>query len=214
MAIDVTEALWAESAAIADFIDELDDDSFDTASLCEGWRVRDVMSHMIIGHTTGALPMMAKVARFRFDVPAGSKALSIDYGSTHTAAEIRTAWRDVVAHRTARGIARMIPDKEGFVDHLIHHQDMRRPLGRPRSIDPAHLGFALDAATGIGGFLGAKGRMKGLAWRATDIDWAKGDGPEVAGSAEALLLAAGGRASVFPELTGEGVSVLRDRCAT
>ena len=48
--------------------------------------------------------------------------------------ELRTAWHGVVDGRTMHGIARTISKKEGFTDHLIHHQDIRRPLGRPRSI--------------------------------------------------------------------------------
>ena len=40
-----------------------------------------------------------------------------------------------------------------------------------------------------------------------------GDGPEVKGSGEAILLALGGRPSVLDELGGEGLAALRERMA-
>ena len=39
------DLLWSESADLAALMDELDDAAFDHASLCDGWRVRDVVSH-------------------------------------------------------------------------------------------------------------------------------------------------------------------------
>jgi uncharacterized protein (TIGR03083 family) len=39
----------AEMASISEYLHELDDEQWDEASLCEGWRVRDVISHMCVG---------------------------------------------------------------------------------------------------------------------------------------------------------------------
>ena len=72
---------------------------------------------------------------------------------------------------------------------------------------------ALDAAPGIGGFLKAKGRAQGLRLLASDVDWSWGEGPEVKGPGEAILLALGGRPSVLGELGGDGVATLRERVA-
>jgi uncharacterized protein (TIGR03083 family) len=208
---DYDRLMWAESQDLATFLGELDDREFDRDSLCDGWRVRDVVSHMIVGHTTSMPTMLRGIARYRGNVPKGSLELSRQFGSAHTPAEIREAWSGVARDHTRRGIARVISPKEGFVDHLIHHQDIRRPLAHPRAIPAERLTAALDALTKIGGFLGSKGRMKALRWVANDIDWSWGDGPEVQGPAEALILAAGGRAASLDELTGGGVATLRER---
>ena len=58
-----------------------------------------------------------------------------------------------------------------------------------------------------------KGRVAGLAYRATDLDWSggPGDGAVLEGPAEALLLAICGRAVALADLTGDGVEVLRTR---
>ncbi len=208
---DYTALLWEESGDIANFLTEAEDADFDQASLCEGWRVRDVMSHMIVGHSTPLPQMMGAIAKHRFNVPRGSREMSIDYGSSHSPDEIRAAWSGVVDERMTRGISRLISKKEALVDHMIHHQDMRRPLGRPREIPQQRLEASLDAMPTIGGFLGSKKRMRGLRWQATDMDWSWGEGPSVEGPAEALMLAASGRSSALDDLSGDGVATLRSR---
>ncbi|HNJ98606.1 MAG TPA: maleylpyruvate isomerase family mycothiol-dependent enzyme [Ilumatobacteraceae bacterium] len=206
--------MWAESRAIADTLDGLDDASFDHATLCAGWRVRDVISHMLLGHTTPMPKMVLMLGKYGFNVPKASLKGSIDFGTEHSPAELRAAWRGVVDGKTRRGITKVIPTKEGFVDHMIHLQDILRPLGRSRAIPADHLTAALDVMPTLGGFVKSKQRMKGLRWRATDVDWTWGDGPEVVGPAEALILLASGRTAPLPEVSGDGVDTLRQRLAT
>ncbi|HEU5301533.1 MAG TPA: maleylpyruvate isomerase family mycothiol-dependent enzyme [Acidimicrobiia bacterium] len=205
--------IWDESTDIATTLGELGDAEFDTMSLCEGWRVRDVVSHMIVGHTTPLSTILLEVAKNRFSVPKASFEASREYGSAHSAAEIRDAWSAVARDHTRKGISKTISEKEGFVDHLIHHQDIRRPVGRPRTIPAERLTAALDALPTIGGFLKSKQRMKDLSWRATDVDWSFGEGPEVSGPAEALILASSGRPAALPELSGDGHAALASRLA-
>jgi uncharacterized protein (TIGR03083 family) len=208
MAHDYDGLLWAETSDLAATLHELSDADFDHSSLCEGWRVRDVASHMIVGHTFGLLSILGEVAKHRGNVPKASLHGSIAYGSSHSPAEIRAAFDDLAANRVRRGISKVIKTSEGFADHLIHHQDIRRPLGRPRAIPTERLVAALDVVPSSAGS-GAKKRMPGLRWVATDVDWAWGSGPEVRGPAEALILAASGRAVVLDELAGDGVARLK-----
>lgn len=210
---DYETLMWDESADLASLLDELADEDFDHASLCDGWRVRDVVSHMVLGHTTPMPRMLGMVGRYGFNVPKASLKGSAAYGSAHSADQIRAAWHGVVEGRTAKGIAKVVSKPEGFVDHLIHHQDIRRPLGRPRSIPEDRLVAALDAMPTIGGFVKSKQRMKGLRWTATDVDWGSGDGPEVTGTAEALILLSSGRPAPIAEVSGEGVANLEERVA-
>ncbi|MFO7590726.1 MAG: maleylpyruvate isomerase family mycothiol-dependent enzyme [Acidimicrobiia bacterium] len=205
--------LWDESSDIAAALGELQDAEFDAMSLCEGWRVRDVVSHMVVGHTAPMSKILVEVAKNGFSVPKGSFEISREYGSAHSAAEIRDAWSAVARDHTRKGITKVISEKEGMVDLLIHHQDIRRPLGRPRTIPAERLTAALDALPTIGGFLKSKQRMRGLSWRATDVDWTFGEGPEVSGPAEALILAASGRPAALPELSGDGQAELASRLA-
>ena len=100
---------------------------------------------------------------------------------------------------------------EFFVDKLIHDQDIRRPLGLARDIPADHLVAALDTIPRIGGFLKSNRNAKGLRLVGTDVRHTVGDGPEVRGPAEAVVLAVSGRTVALPELDGDGVAVLRER---
>ena len=202
-----------ELAAISECLRELRDDQWDAPSLCDGWRVRDVVSHMCVGYTTPMPAMVAKVARRRFNVPKASYEESIAFASARTPAEILAVLDEIHTTNLKRGIAKVIKPAEGLVDHLIHHQDIRRPLGLPRTMPSDRLVAALDVVPGLGGFVKAKQRTAGLRLVATDVAWEHGDGPEVQGTGEALLLAASGRAIVLDELEGDGVRTLRERLA-
>lgn len=205
------ELMWEETADMATFLDDLPDADWETASLCAGWNIKAVMSHMLLGHTTPMPRMLATVARYGFNVSKASADMSSRYAAEHSAGELRAEWHEVVSQRMRKGIAKVIPTKEGFFDHFVHHQDMRRPVGRSRSIPERRLVAALDAMPTIGGFVGSGKRAKGLRWTATDVGWTWGDGPEVTGNAEALILVASGRGVALDELSGDGVATLRSR---
>jgi uncharacterized protein (TIGR03083 family) len=202
-----------ELASISNLAHELSDDQWDRASLCEGWRVRDVISHMCVGYTTPMAVMMAKIARYGFNVPKASKQESIAFGTAHSPAQILAVFDTIHRDRVRKGITKVIKTEEAVVDHFVHHQDIRRPLGLPRAMPEDRLRAALDVARNLGGFVKSKQRIAGLRLVAGDLDWSHGDGPEVRGSGEALLLAATGRPIVLDELKGDGVDVLRTRMA-
>lgn len=97
-----------------------------------------------------------------------------------------------------------------MTDGTIHHQDIRRALGMPRTIPQdrlaAVLDFSLTAPT-----LPSKSNRRGLRLVATDLDWSSGDGHEVTGPSEALLMAVAGRPHALAELHGKGLPTLRNR---
>lgn len=211
MGIDYDRFRLDEMACISDFLDTIDDADFDRPSLCEGWRIRDVVSHMCVGYTTPAGAMVRELARYRFDVPRASLDASIAYGSAHSADELRRTYRRIHTDDVKKGIAHVIPAREGLVDHVIHHSDISRPLGVAHEVPPDRLVAALGAAVGIGGFLKSKQRAKGLRWVATDVEWSWGEGPEVRGPGEALLCALGGRPAALADLDGDGIGELARR---
>ncbi len=97
-----------------------------------------------------------------------------------------------------------------LVDGVVHHQDIRRPLGLPRNIPAERLLPALRCALiapPIRGFW----RVRGLRLVATDLGWAAGAGLQVQGPAEALLMAVAGRRGVVGELSGPGRQILARR---
>ena len=210
---DYDQLRYDELASISEFVRELSDEQWDHDSLCRGWRVRDVMSHMVLGYTTPMTSMIAMVAKHGFNVPKASAEGSVAYGSAHTPAQIMTVFDTIPKEHVHKGISKVIKPQDGLVDHIVHQQDMRRPLGMPRQIPEDRLLAALDVVPGVGGFVGAKKRAAGLHLVATDVEWSHGEGPEVRGTGEAILLALTGRPVALDELSGDGVATLRERVA-
>ena len=150
---DYDELRLDELAAISEFAHQLCDQHWDHPSLCDGWRVRDVISHMCVGYTTPLPAMVAKLARYRFDVPKASKNESIAFANVRGSAELLEVFDRIHRERIRKGISRFIKPQEGLVDHFVHHQDMRRPLGLPRPMPRDRLGAALEAAPSLAGFV-------------------------------------------------------------
>jgi uncharacterized protein (TIGR03083 family) len=208
---DFDRLRYEELASISELAHGLSDEQWDHDSLCRGWRVRDVISHMTVGYTTSLPSMMAKVARHGFNVSKASGADSIVYGSAHSPAQILAVFDTIHTDHVRKGVTRFIPSREGLVDHIVHHQDIRRPLGLPRAVPEERLLAALGVVPDIAGFVGAKQRAAGLRLVATDVDWSHGDGPELHATGEAILLGLTGRPVVLDEMSGDGVALLRDR---
>jgi uncharacterized protein (TIGR03083 family) len=210
---DYRELMWEEVTDLGALLHELDDADFDRPSLCDGWRVRDVIGHMSVGHTTPGLQLTRQLAGYRFNIEKGSFAESKLFADRYSAAELRDLWdRELVQARSRKGIAKVVRNHEGFVDHLVHHQDIRRPLGRTRIVPEHRLVAALDALAKLHTpMFSTKKKVKGLRLVATDIDWSGGDGPTVEGSGEALVMAAAGRHVALDELTGPGLPTLIER---
>jgi uncharacterized protein (TIGR03083 family) len=113
-------------------------------------------------------------------------------------------------HLQPRGLTARFGGMIALVDGTIHHQDIRRSLGRPRSVPADRLERVLDLVPG-NPRLGAGRRIRGLRLRASDVDWTHGDGPEVTGPGEALLMAMTGRRAALADLTGPGHATLAAR---
>ena len=165
---------------------------------------------MCVGYTTPMPVLLAKM-RGRGSAsprpPATSRsptAAPTDLPRSSPPSTIRT-------HDIKKGIAKVIKPNEALVDHLIHHQDIRRP---PTGRACRRTGWWRRWTSSRDS---AASSVRSSGWRvrlvATDVDWSHGSGPEVSGPGEALLLAASGRPAGLPELDGEGVAVLRERLA-
>ncbi len=191
-----------EDADLSAYLHSLDDADWDRPSLCEGWRVRDVVGHILYGNEQNLLTLPFRLARHGFSSDRSGKAYSIARAEGRSPAELVAAFdaRDPWA-----GTCRVFPPKLVLLDRLVHHQDIRRALGHPRDIPDERVVAVLDATPTLGSVFGAKARTKGLRFEATDVDWTWGDGPVVRGPGEALFMAMLGRAHPVPELRGDGV---------
>ena len=191
-----------ENADLSAYLHSLDDADWDRPSLCDGWRVRDVVGHLLYGNEQNLLTLPFRLAKFGFSSDRSGKAYSIARAEGRSPAELIAAFdaRDPWA-----GTCKVFPPRLVLLDRLVHHQDIRRALGHEREIPEERVLAVLDATPTLGSVFGAKARTKGLRFEATDVDWSWGDGPMIRGKGEALFMTMLGRAQPLPELTGDGL---------
>jgi uncharacterized protein (TIGR03083 family) len=212
MRFDYLRLMHEESRDLADFLAGLSDDDWEAPTLCAGWRVREVVSHMGAGHTAPLGGYVALLMRARFSVDRASDRLARTFAAEHSPAEILATFRRGTSGRP-KGPTALVPRGELFTDHLIHHQDIRRPLGRTRVIPELRLAAALHSLAHLSGRVGSKARMRGLRVVCEDVEFTRGEGAEVRGTAEALVMALCGRRAPAAELRGEGADLLSRRLA-
>jgi uncharacterized protein (TIGR03083 family) len=195
-----------ERADLAALLASLTPDQWEAPTLCERWRVRDVVAHMFSYEELGPVGLVGRFLRggLRGDrVNAVGVAALADRGPDDLLATVR-------AHLRPRGLTAGFGGRIALTDGLIHQQDIRRPLDLPRDVPAERLRTALDFSRTAPTF-GAPRRIRGLTLAATDIDWTAGSGPAVEGPAEPLLMAVAGRRGVVAELSGPGQPVLAGR---
>ncbi|MFI5627106.1 maleylpyruvate isomerase family mycothiol-dependent enzyme [Nocardioides sp. NPDC051685] len=201
-----TALATAERHDLADFLETLTPEQWDRRSLCQGWTVRDVVAHLISYEEVGMLRFIGGFVRHGFRFGSMNERRLEEFGS-RTPAELVAYVR---SHAKPSGPTAVADARIGLTDGLIHHQDIRRALGRPRQVPPERLAPVLDFAM-IAPPLPAKQNVQGLRLMATDLDWSHGSGVEVTGPGEALLMAVCGRAHALPELMGPGLRTLESR---
>jgi uncharacterized protein (TIGR03083 family) len=195
------EMIAAERADLVEFLRTLSDDDWLVPSLCEGWRVRDVVAHLSVDTVSVAAYVGALV---RKRSPDRVNQYFVDQAKDLPTPKLVSQLEST----SGRGwVSRTLPNVI-LADLVVHHQDIRRPLGRPRTIDPARL---LHTLCHPDPFANPRRYTKGLRFVGSDADWAAGSGPEVRGRGEALALAMVGRSAVLGELEGDGVALLAQR---
>ena len=193
---------------LASYLETLTPEQWDAPSLCDQWKVRDVVGHLVEGANKISMgSMMGALARNGFNLNKMLAAGAIEVGQ-RSPEDLSKAMREAVSLRNSPP---MTKPEDTLSDTVIHTQDIRRALGDPGSVPQDRLIVALDRMKNTGTILGIKKRIAGLKLVATDTDWTTGEGPEVSGTGEALLMAMCGRKTAIADLTGEGVSTLRDR---
>jgi uncharacterized protein (TIGR03083 family) len=190
-----------ELEAAVELADGFTDDQWQTPSLCPGWTVRDVVEHLAYHtHRSGLKEELGNLEKTTAMMVVREDAASRDgllrwFSSPPAPGE-----------RESRGT---------LAELVIHQQDMRRPLGLARHFPEDVLRSSLDLCTTRKGNIFVIDRRfrlgRGLRLVTTDLEWTTGNGPEVRGTAEAVLMAIAGRRTVLSDLEGDGVKAIDRR---
>ena len=181
---------------LADFLETLSAEQWNTPSLCQGWTVRDVAVH--VTHSAAPWPRFVVEAvrsGFRFNAMVAQAARR----DTSTPAEVVATLRGMVGGRRrppGTGVA------DPLMDVLVHGQDIAIPLGvnRPIATEPAVL--AAQRLWTMGFPFHARKRFRGVQLVADDADFLVGAGEPVTGSMADILLALAGRRDGLARLSG------------
>jgi uncharacterized protein (TIGR03083 family) len=206
---DKMQLAAAERRDLADLLDTLTPQQWAHPSLCEGWTVRDVVAHLVSYEELGYPGMVGTLLRAGFR-PGHMNPVRFRVYRDHRPDQLVVILR---SHLRPRGFTAGFGGAIALTDCLIHQQDIRRPLGLPRDVPADRLVEALDFSLRAP-LLPSKKNAAGIRAVATDIDWQHGDGPEIRGTGEALIMALAGRPDALDELGGPGVAALNRRIST
>jgi uncharacterized protein (TIGR03083 family) len=194
-----------ERLALVALLDDLTPAQWDSASLCSGWRVRDVAAH---------LSLVSEPPPLRSFVTNGARARGnfhrLNTIMTKAQAEQPTA-AIVDSLRLAAG-SRKVPVVTNYrnvmFDLLVHIQDVAIPLGREFPMPVAAAEDGASRVWSMGWPFWARRHLRGLHLIATDTDWQAGAGLEVRGTIADLLMLLTGRTATIDRLHGPGIPAL------
>jgi len=209
----VSETTRSERLELVDLLETLTPQEWETPSLCTGWTVQDVAAHIAWAPVAGPGESVIGMARSGFRLNtfiADSARRWSRRGPAAIIGQLRT--------NAATGALPMgMPPLAGLTDAIVHGLDIRRPLHREHPLPPSafrpvatfFLATRWPATAVVGG--SARRRIDGVRLVADDVGWSHGDGPEVHGSPEAVMLVLAGRPVGPDELSGPGAETLRAR---
>lgn len=197
---DVWAVVRAERVALVDDLWPLAAHRWTTPSLCPGWDVHDVIAHLVHDARTTRPSFVRGLVRARLDFDRANAAGVARARRGHPLVTLVAL--EAHGDRTTGAPA---PLATRLVEVLVHGEDVRRPLGLERAypLDAVVTALAHQVRTSVK-LGGGRERSAGLRLVAIDADLMTGDGPEVRGSALALLLALSGRPARPGEITGPG----------
>jgi uncharacterized protein (TIGR03083 family) len=195
---------YNERSDLAAFLETLTTQEWHAQSLCDRWTVKDVVAHMVSYDELTPFGLMKRFAK-------GRVVHANDVGVEEFAPMSPQELMEFLGrHLHPKGLPAGFGGMIALVDGTIHHQDIRRALGHPRTVPIDRLERILPLVPG-NPRLGAGRRIRGLRLTATDVAWEHGNGPEVSGTGEALLMAMAGRSAAIDELSGPGQATLAGR---
>ena len=203
---DMWSVVATERGALADDLAELDDDAWETRSLCEKWTVRDAVAHMIATAEMTPPKFLGKMIRSGFNFQKMTAKEIADKRGASPAAELKH-FRAVRDRRTAPPG----PKTSWLGETIVHSEDVRRPLGIEHTYPMEAVVAVADFYKGSNVLIGSRDRIEGVTLRATDADWSYGFGPAAEGPMLSVLLAMTGRKAALDDLSGDGVTTLRQR---
>ncbi len=195
-------AVVAERGEQADLLATLRPEQWDALTLCDGWRVREVVAHTTMPFRSSVGRTLVELAKARGDVNRMNDRCARRDAARLPAERLLASLRENVAHPwTPPG-----GSVHGALSHdVIHGLDITVGLGLDRRVPPERVAMVLAGMRPKNiAFFGVD--LTGVALRATDLDWSHGTGTPLRGLAQDLLLVLCGRRLPPGRLQGEAAT--------
>jgi uncharacterized protein (TIGR03083 family) len=181
---DLMPTISGERRAFSDVLEGLAEADWNAPSLCEGWRVREVVAHMTMPFRYPAPRFLGEMVRSR-----GNFARMADRVARRDArAPIGTlldGWRTNENHPWKPPGGGL---KGALTHDVVHGLDITIPLGIEHPVSEQALRVVLDHATTPLSLKHSGLDVTGIRFEADDLDWAFGDGEPLRGRARYLLM--------------------------
>ena len=205
-------AIDAQRTRTVNLLGDLTPAEWDHASLCDGWRVRDVAAHLTMQQMSlgeALKGFLRHPGRINHVIQAAAVGKANRRPPEQLTAEINAT---IGSRRVNVGVT----PRETLIDIIVHGQDIAIPLRRKLEVSPEVAAFT---ATQLWSYQDSrKGRWMSRVFRpvpfrsfrliATDTEWSVGDGGEIRGPILALVLMLTGRTAGFTYLAGPGAAAL------
>ena len=202
--VDLRQEAARQRHLFADRIESLDESSWDESSWCAGWRVRDVLAHLVRNAESTPLSLVGDLflGGFRPDYSVSKAAYRL---SAEPVPELVDRLRRAADERLHSGSS---AKPFGIGDILVHSADAFRPLGHEVEVVPAVAAAVLDAYWDKARMVVHAAPHRGRRLVAADHDWSRGSGPEVRGRTIDLVLLVANRRQALSSLEGPGLAGL------
>lgn len=210
---ELAPLIRTEREALIELLETLTPEQWETQSLCDRWTVQAVAAHLAFASVMPPQRMVLELVRAK-----GSIDRMIGDCGVRDAERGVPAILDQLRSNAEKNAKPMgMSPLAALADAVVHQLDVRVPLGESRKIpDEAFRQTAtFFAGTGFPGSLVVGGnvrkRVAGLKLVASDVDWSHGEGAEVHGDSQTLMLMLAGRPLGNAELRGPGALELHGR---
>jgi uncharacterized protein (TIGR03083 family) len=198
----LSRSVAGEYLALADLLEAAEASVWDSPSLCEGWRTREVVAHVTMPARYDGPAFMAELEAADRDFTRLSNTVAERDGALPIARLLGDLRSDALHGWEPPG-----GGAEGALTHcVIHALDIVEsvPLDRRVPDDRILRVLSLVADPAVPNLFGTD--LSGVELRADDLEWSCGSGASVVGPAQALASVACGRVLPPGRLNGEAAA--------
>lgn len=200
---EIAAAVKREREKLLSDLRVIDRDAWDAQSLCDEWRVRDVVGHLIrLGDYYKGLHRITRdLLRSGLRLNRALSGAGRRVGNAPPD-ELLDRLEDARYEETL--VFRTHPQPLfALAEWIVHGQDIRRPLGLTTSFESRALMAIADVSTKWYTW-GGRQRRRRERFEATDAEWATGEGPPVLrGPMEAVVMVLFAREAAMADLTAQ-----------